>query len=82
MSEHNINQSDKNDSDKQKTERRPALVRLGKAKALLPLLGGQAPQMKPIITDVKYFNAECVNPPADVKAMDWIKSGFKGVKCD
>ena len=35
MSEHNINQSDKNDSDKQKTERRPALVRLGKAKALL-----------------------------------------------
>lgn len=25
---------------------------LGKAKALLPLLGGQAPQMKPIITDV------------------------------
>lgn len=37
---------------------------------------------KPIITDVKYFNAECVNPPADVKAMDWIKSGFKGAKCD
>lgn len=25
---------------------------LGKAKALLPLIGGQAPQMKPIITDV------------------------------
>lgn len=25
---------------------------LGKAKALLPLLGGQAPQMKPIITDI------------------------------
>ena len=25
---------------------------------------------KPIISDVKYFNAECVNPPAGVKAMD------------
>ncbi len=37
---------------------------------------------KPIISDVKYFNAECVNPPAGVKAMDWISSGFKGAKCD
>ena len=31
--------------------------------------------------DIERFPAECVNPPADMKAEDWIKSGFKGAKC-
>lgn len=33
------------------------------------------------VTKVKYFPAECVNPPEGVKSEDWIKSGFKGAKC-
>jgi branched-chain amino acid transport system substrate-binding protein len=36
----------------------------------------------PIITDVKYYAAECVNPPAGVTSPEWIKSGLKGAKCD
>ena len=36
----------------------------------------------PIISDVKYYVAECVNPPAGVTSPDWIKSGLKGAKCD
>jgi branched-chain amino acid transport system substrate-binding protein len=31
--------------------------------------------------DIMRFPAECVNPPANVKTEDWIKSGFKGAKC-
>mgnify|MGYP006191369671 FL=1 len=33
------------------------------------------------LVDIERFPAECVNPPADMKAEDWIKSGFKGAKC-
>ena len=33
------------------------------------------------LVDIKYYNAECVNPPEGVKSIDWIKSGFKGAKC-
>ena len=33
------------------------------------------------LVDVVRFPAECVNPPADMKAEDWIKAGFKGAKC-
>lgn len=34
------------------------------------------------VTKVKTYNAECVNPPDGVKSTDWIKSGFKGAKCN
>ena len=33
------------------------------------------------IVDIVRFPAECVNPPADMKAEDWIKAGFEGAKC-
>lgn len=36
----------------------------------------------PIIKDVKYFQAECVNPPVGMRSDLWIKSGLKGAKCD
>jgi len=36
----------------------------------------------PEIVDVVRFPAECVNPPADVSADDWIKDGMKGAKCN
>ncbi len=32
------------------------------------------------ITDVRYYPAECINPPAGVKSVDWIKSGLKSAK--
>jgi branched-chain amino acid transport system substrate-binding protein len=35
-----------------------------------------------LATDVMRFKAECVNPPAGVKSLDWIKGGFAGAKCD
>ena len=35
-----------------------------------------------VATDVMTFKAECVNPPANTKALDWIKSGFPGAKCE
>jgi branched-chain amino acid transport system substrate-binding protein len=34
-----------------------------------------------IITDIKVYPAACVNPPNGVRAVDWIKSNFKGAKC-
>jgi len=37
---------------------------------------------KAMLTNVKRFKAECVNPPKGVKSIDWIKSGFKGANCD
>ncbi len=37
---------------------------------------------KPQIVDVVTYAAECVNPPEGAKSIDWIKSGFKGAKCD
>ncbi|WP_051382737.1 ABC transporter substrate-binding protein [Bradyrhizobium sp. Tv2a-2] len=36
---------------------------------------------EPEIVDVVRFPAECVNPPAGLKADDWIKDGMKGAKC-
>ena len=34
-----------------------------------------------LIEDIQYFDAECVNPPPNVKTEDWLKSGFAGAKC-
>ncbi|HUL65328.1 MAG TPA: ABC transporter substrate-binding protein [Burkholderiaceae bacterium] len=35
-----------------------------------------------LATDIQRFKAECVNPPANTKSIDWIKAGFPGAKCD
>jgi len=35
-----------------------------------------------VIEDVQRFAAECVNPPATMKSLDWIKAGLPGAKCD
>ena len=35
-----------------------------------------------LAVDVQTFAAECVNPPANMKSMDWIKAGFPGAKCN
>ena len=35
-----------------------------------------------VLVNVKVYKAECVNPPEGIKSADWIKSGFKGAKCD
>jgi branched-chain amino acid transport system substrate-binding protein len=34
------------------------------------------------LVDIQYFAAECVNPPAGVKSIDWIKGGMQGAKCN
>ncbi len=34
-----------------------------------------------IAVDIQTFGAECVNPPAGVKSLDWIKAGMPGAKC-
>jgi branched-chain amino acid transport system substrate-binding protein len=34
------------------------------------------------LVDIQTFPAECVNPPPGVKAIDWIKGGMAGAKCD
>src|SRR5438045_1140189 len=34
------------------------------------------------LVDIQYFAAECVNPPAAVKSIEWIKSGMAGAKCN
>lgn len=34
------------------------------------------------MTRVRYYDAQCINPPEGVKGEDWIKSGFKGSKCN
>lgn len=36
----------------------------------------------PTITDVVYFPAECVNPPAGVNSVEWIQGGMQGAKCN
>ncbi len=36
---------------------------------------------KPTFVNVKWYPAECVNPPDGVKSIDWIKGGMKGAKC-
>ena len=41
------------------------------------------PDLKRVdLVDIKYFPAECVNPPPGVKALDWIKGGMQGAKCN
>jgi branched-chain amino acid transport system substrate-binding protein len=35
-----------------------------------------------VLNDIQRFDAECVNPPLNVKSEDWLKSGFVGAKCD
>jgi branched-chain amino acid transport system substrate-binding protein len=41
------------------------------------------PDLKRVdLVDIKYFGAECVNPPPGIKALDWIKGGMQGAKCD
>ncbi len=35
-----------------------------------------------LAVDVMRFKADCVNPPAGVKSLDWIRAGFTGAKCD
>jgi branched-chain amino acid transport system substrate-binding protein len=35
-----------------------------------------------MLDDIVRFPAECVNPPPNVKAEDWMKAGFPGAKCD
>ncbi len=34
-----------------------------------------------LIEDIQHFDAECVNPPPNVKTEDWLKSDFAGAKC-
>ena len=34
------------------------------------------------LVDIEYYSATCVNPPDGVNAIDWLKSGLKGAKCD
>lgn len=40
-----------------------------------------AASKRTIAVDVQTFPAECVNPPAGVKSLDWIKAGMPGAKC-
>jgi len=35
-----------------------------------------------VAVDVQTFRAECVNPPAGTKSLDWIKAGMPGARCD
>lgn len=35
-----------------------------------------------VINDIVRFKAECVNPPAGQKSVDWINAGFPGAVCD
>ncbi|MEW6452094.1 MAG: ABC transporter substrate-binding protein [Pseudomonadota bacterium] len=36
---------------------------------------------EPEVVDIMRFPAECVNPPADKTAEEWIKAGMPGAKC-
>ncbi len=41
------------------------------------------PDLKRVdLVDIQYFPAECVNPPAGVKSIEWIKGGMQGAKCN
>lgn len=37
---------------------------------------------KMTLVDIEYYAAECVNPPAGTKAVEWIKAGFPGAECE
>ncbi|HEV8027324.1 MAG TPA: ABC transporter substrate-binding protein [Stellaceae bacterium] len=34
------------------------------------------------LVDIEHFIAECVNPPANMKAEEWISKGFPGAQCE
>ncbi len=34
------------------------------------------------VTDITYYAADCVNPPAGTKGVAWIEAGFPGARCD
>jgi len=41
------------------------------------------PDLKRVdLIDIQYFPAECVNPPPGIKALDWIRGGMQGAKCN
>lgn len=58
----------------------------GGQQAIQPIAIGRTkydPAKKMVVAvDVQHFKAECVNPPANMKSIDWIKAGFPGAKCD
>lgn len=35
----------------------------------------------PILEDVRVYEADCVNPPEGVSALEWIEGGFEGASC-
>jgi branched-chain amino acid transport system substrate-binding protein len=35
-----------------------------------------------ILGDIVRFPARCVNPPPDMKSLDWIEAGFPGAECE
>ena len=35
-----------------------------------------------MIEDIQRFDAECVNPPVNMKSEEWLKAGFPGAKCN
>jgi branched-chain amino acid transport system substrate-binding protein len=35
-----------------------------------------------MIEDIQRFPAECVNPPANMSSVEWLKAGFPGAKCN
>ncbi len=37
---------------------------------------------KPTVTDVVYYDADCVNPPDGQKAGEWLQAGMPGAKCN
>ncbi|WP_413205817.1 ABC transporter substrate-binding protein [Rhodospirillum sp. A1_3_36] len=41
-----------------------------------------ADAQKGMVTDVVSFSGDCVTPPEDMPAEEWIKAGFPGAKCD
>jgi len=41
------------------------------------------PNLKRVdLVDIEYYPAECVNPPAGIKSIEWIKGGMQGAKCN
>jgi branched-chain amino acid transport system substrate-binding protein len=54
--------------------------------AIQPIAFGRTkynPDLKRVdVVDIQYFPAECVNPPPGMKALDWIKGGMTGAKCN
>ena len=34
------------------------------------------------VTDVTYYDADCVNPPEGTTGIEWMKAGFPGAKCN